>query len=124
MRKWSSSYKWFAICIVLGFLIAACGGETEKPDYSGVWKSNNGDKILTLNFNGEQKTIEMDGKIMQGHVDQVISSNAIKINVEEDESTVSTWTFQKMWNDNGSDFILILMLPDGSRNTYSRMQHS
>lgn len=124
MRKWGLIFKGFAICIVLGFLLAACGSDTDKPDYSGVWKSTNGDKILTLNFNGEHKTIEMDGKIMQGQVEQVISSNAIKLNVEEDENTVATWTFQKMWNDNGSDFKLILMLPDGSRNSFNRVEHS
>ncbi len=124
MRKWSVSYKWLAMCIVLGFLLSACGGETNKPDYSGVWKSVHGDTILTLNFNGDHKIIELDGKTMNGRVDQVISNNSVKVNVEEDENTISTWTFQKMWNDNGTDFILVIMLPDGQRNSFSRVKQS
>jgi len=112
------------MCIVLGFLLSACGGETNKPDYSGVWKSVHGDTILTLNFNGDHKIIELDGKTMNGRVDQVISNNSVKVNVEEDENTISTWTFQKMWNDNGTDFILVIMLPDGQRNSFSRVKQS
>jgi hypothetical protein len=122
MRKWSSSIKWLAFVVVVGFFMTSCGSsptEEANSGINGVWKSEDGDKILTININGESKTIEMDGKVMPVTIESDTYKSMI-VQVQEDTDKVSTWTFQKVWNDNGSSFTTILTLPDGTRENFAK----
>jgi hypothetical protein len=124
MKKWGSSYKWFALVIVIGFILASCGSSNQaSSDVNGVWKNEDGGTVVTINFNGESKTIEMDGKVMP----VVIESDTYKemiVKVQEDVDKISTWIFKKVWTDNGSSFTFILSLPDGTRKNLSMETHS
>ena len=127
MKNCGAMYKWVAIFAVLGLVFISCGGDKTKADgagINGIWKSDNGEITISINFNGESKSIEMEGKNMPVTIEESASENTVKLNVKEDENTVSKWVLQKMWNDNGSDFKLILMLPDGSRKALNREGHS
>jgi hypothetical protein len=122
MRKCSWGIKWFALVVVIGFFMTSCGGsatEEANSGINGVWKSDDGNKELTININGESKTIEMDGKIMPVTIESDTYKSMI-VQVQEDTDTVSTWTFQKVWNDNGSSFTVILTLPDGTRENFAK----
>ena len=120
MKKCSTGAKWFALVIFVGFFIVSCGGggssTTEQADSSinGVWKSDDGDVALTINFNGEKKTIEMDGKIMPATIESDTDRQMV-VKVQEDAEKIETWTFTKVWNDNGSSFTFVLTFPDGRR---------
>ena len=120
MKKCSTGAKWFALVIFVGFFIVSCGGggssTTEQADSSinGVWKSDDGDVALTINFNGEKKTIEMDGKIMPATI-EIDTDRQMVVKVQEDADKIETWTFTKVWNDNGSSFTFVLTFPDGRR---------
>ncbi|MFO8086108.1 MAG: hypothetical protein R6U27_17500 [Desulfobacterales bacterium] len=124
MEKLVPRYKWIGLCVVLGFMLISCGGSASNGDISGIWKSDDGDMTLSINLNGEQKTIEMQGKTMLVTIEEIISDKMVKLNVKEDENTFSTWTFQRRWSDNGSDFTLNLVLPDGNQENLIRVQHS
>ena len=125
MRKWSSSIKWFSLVVFIGFFITSCGGgggsptEEANSGINGVWKSDDGDKVITININGESKTIEMDGKIMPVTIESDTYKSMI-VQVQEDADKMSKWTFQKVWNDNGSSFTVILTLPDGTRENFTK----
>jgi hypothetical protein len=119
MKKWSSGHKWLALVIVIGFILASCGSaEKTNSDINGVWKNKDGVAVLTINFNGESKTVEMDGKIMPVTVKSDTYKEMI-VNVQEDADKISTWTLKKVWTDNGSSFTIILSLPDGTRENLS-----
>lgn len=122
MRKCSWGIKWFALVVVIGFFMMSCGGsatDEANSGINGVWKSDDGNKELTININGESKTIEMDGKIMPVTVESDTYKSMI-LQVQEDADTVSTWTLQKVWTDNGSSFTVILTLPDGTRENFAK----
>jgi hypothetical protein len=122
MRKWSSSIKWFALVVFIGFFMISCGGsptEEANSGINGVWKSDDGNKVITININGESKTIEMDGKIMPVTIESDTYKSMI-VQVQEDADKMSKWTFQKVWNDNGSSFTVILTLPDGTRENFTK----
>jgi hypothetical protein len=124
MRKWGMSYKWFAILIIFGFILSGCSSsEQASANVNGVWTNEDGNTVVTINFNGESKTIEMNGKIMPA----VIESDTYKemiVKVQEEVDKLSTWIFKKVWNDNGSSFTFILSLPDGTRQNLSQETHS
>ena len=127
MRKWSSSIKWCAVCIIMGFMLISCGngggkgnGENSGPDINDRWKSEDGTMTMVINFNVEPTTIELDGKTMPVTIKEWITKDSVKIDVTEDEGTVSTWNLQKLWQDNGSDFWLVLTLPDAKRVKFAR----
>jgi uncharacterized protein YcfL len=123
MRKWGMSYKWLALVIVVGFILSGCSSSQQaNTNVNGVWKDENGTTV-TINFNGESKTIEMNGKIMPA----IIESDTYKemiVKVQEEADKLSTWIFKKVWNDNGSSFTFILSLPDGTRQNLSQETHS
>ena len=126
MRKWSSSIKWFALVVFIGFFMISCGGsatDEANSGINGVWKSDDGDKVITININGESKTIEMDGKIMPVTIESDTYKSMI-VQVQEDADKMSKWTFQKVWNDNGSSFTVILTLPDGTRENFAKETNS
>jgi hypothetical protein len=76
--------------------------------------------VVAINFNVEPKTIEVDGKTMPVTIKEDSTELLVKIDVTEAEGTVSMWTLQKLWNDNGSDFTVVLTLPDGKRVNLAR----
>jgi len=122
MRKWSSSIKWFVLVVFIGFFMISCGGsatEEANSGINGVWKSDDGDKVITININGVSKTIDMDGKIMPVTIESDTYKSMI-VQVQEDADKISKWTFQKVWNDNGSSFTVILTLPDGTRENFTK----
>jgi hypothetical protein len=124
MRKCSWGIKWFALVIVIGFFLMSCGGaEKTNSDISGVWKNVDGGKVLIINFNGENSTIEMDGKIMPATVESDTHKVMI-VKVQEDTDKVSTWTIRKIWNDNGSAFTFNLALPDGTQEHFTKETQS
>jgi hypothetical protein len=115
MKKWSSGHKCLALVIVIGFILASCGSAEQKnSDINGVWKNKDGVAVLTINFNGESKTVEMGGKTMPATIKSDTYKEMI-IDVQEDANQISTWTLKKVWTDNGSSFTIILSLPDGTR---------
>jgi hypothetical protein len=115
MKKWNSGFSWVGMVIVIGFILASCGSaENKNSDINGVWKNKDGVAVLTINFNGESKTVEMDGKIMPVTVQSDTYKEMI-VNVQEDADKISVWTMKKVWTDNGSSFSIILSLPDGTR---------
>ncbi len=125
MRKWSSSIKWCTLCFIMGFMLISCSsgngnGENGGPDISDRWKSEDGKMVVAINFNVEPKTIEVDGKTMPVTIKEDSTELLVKIDVTEAEGAVSMWTLQKLWNDNGSDFTLVLTLPDGKRVNLAR----
>ncbi len=124
MKKNGMRYTWAGLCIVLGLMLISCGTSGSDGDISGVWKSDDGDMTLSINFNGEQKTIETQGKKMPVTIEEIISDTMVRVNVIEDENTVSLWTFQRRWNDNGSDFSMTLVLPDGNQEKLTRVRQS
>jgi len=95
-------------------------GENGGPDISDRWKSEDGKMVVAINFNVEPKTIEVDGKTMPVTIKEDSTELLVKIDVTEAEGTVSMWTLQKLWNDNGSDFTVVLTLPDGKRVNLAR----
>lgn len=120
MRKCSWGIKWFALVVVIGFFMTSCGGgEKTNSGINGVWKNNDGGKVLTINFNGESKTIEMNGKIMTATVESDTHKEMI-VKVQEDTDKVSTWTIRRIWNDNGSSFTFNLALPDGTQEHFTK----
>jgi len=127
MKKWSSSIKWCTLCIIMGFMLISCSsgngdgdGKNGEPDISDRWKSEDGNMVVAINFNVEPKTIEVDGKTMPVTIKEDSTEHLVKIDVTEAEGTVSMWTLQKLWNDNGSDFTVVLTLPDGKRVNLAR----
>ncbi len=123
MKKWSSSIKWCTLCFIMGFMLISCSsgnGKNSGPDISDRWKSEDGTMTMVINFNVEPTTIELDGKTMPVTIKEWITKDSVKIDVTEAEGTVSTWNLQKLWLDNGSDFTVILTLPDGKRVNFAR----
>ena len=124
MKKWSSSVKWVGLVIFVGLMLISCGGaQNTNSDISGVWKSEDGESVLKINFNGETKTIEMDGKIMPATIESDTDKQMV-VKVQEDADKVSTWTLKKIWNDNGSSFTFNLTLPDGTFEHYAMEKSS
>ena len=107
-------YLLVSMVIVLGLVFTSCGGESAaKSDISGVWKSNQDGEIIKIDFASENKTIEFGGQthkaVIEKEDDKMI---VVKIDEGEKQGTVR---FSKMWSDNGSDFTLVIFLPDGTR---------
>lgn len=126
MRKCGTGIKLFVLVIAIGFFLVSCGSSSTNPTASGangVWKSDDGDVTLTINFNGEKKNIEMDGKIMAATIESDTDRQMV-VKVEEEANKIETWTFTKVWNDNGSAFTFILTLPDGTRENLKMESHS
>jgi len=118
MKKWCSGVKWFAMSFALMFMLISCGGGgggNSGPDVSDRWRSENGDMTVIINLKDEQKTIEVDGKIMPVTIKEKVEKQSIKLDVTEEEGTVSTWILQQLWNDNGTDFTLVLIQVGGKR---------
>jgi hypothetical protein len=114
MKKSVRGFAVVCVLMVFGLVFGSCGGgSAAKSDINGVWKSEKDGEIVKINLAGESKTVEFDGKV-----------HAAVVEKEDDKTTVvkideggkqTTLSFSKMWNDNGSDFTLVFLLPDGSR---------
>jgi hypothetical protein len=101
--------------ICFGLIFASCGGTSSaKSDISGVWKSDKADEIVKINLAGEDKTIEFGGQAYKAAVAEE-EGDTIIINIEE-EGQQKPVKITKVWSDNGSDFTLVFLLPDGTRH--------
>ncbi len=123
MKERVRCYSLFFVLVAFGLAFASCGGGgAVKNGIDGVWKTEKGDEIVKINLAGENKTVEFDGQVHKAVIEKEDDKTVI-VRIEEGE-TQSTVSFSRMWNDNGSDFTLVFLLPDGSRWDLIAQSHS
>lgn len=100
----------FSICLIslLACCLATigCGKNAGTGDISGVWKGDKCNCSVTINMAGEHKTITLGEKKIE-ITSQAEKEDIVSLGVKKDNGETAVWTFQKIWDDNGSTFTLV-----------------
>ena len=96
------------IVVALGFMFTGCGSSSNiMSDMSGTWKSQKSHETIKINLSGEKKTVEIGSTKIPITVSKVdAGSNLVMVKAKTENGQAATWSFQQMWNDNGSSFTI------------------
>jgi hypothetical protein len=86
-------------------------------DLSGVWKGSECECEIVIDLASDTKSLTIEDQKMPVSVKGVVD-DVISLNVNDGNGKTDEWKLVQRWNDNGSDFSLVL-LRDGKREPLS-----
>lgn len=90
-------------------IISCASAEKIEEEISGKWQRNDGDDVVTIDLVKESKSIEFDGKTYPATIEDVdLGAYLVSLKVKNNNGVEENWTLRQVWNNNGSDFKLIL----------------
>jgi hypothetical protein len=107
MRRRNLNYFGVLAIISLVFGIIGCGdsGKSDVANFSGAWQSPSNHLKIVLNFNGDSKTIAIDGKTFPVTIKKS-QADRYSLSVSDPTSGEKEWKLFRIWDDNGSTFKL------------------
>ena len=107
MRRRNLNYFGVLAIISLVFGIIGCGdsGKSDVANFSGAWQNPSNHQKVVLNFNGDSKTIAIDGKTLPVTIKKS-EADRYSLSVSDPASGAKEWKLFRIWDDNGSTFTL------------------
>lgn len=93
--------------VSLVFGIIGCGdsGKSDVANFSGAWQNPSNHQKVVLNFNGDSKTIVIEGKTLPVTVKKT-EADRYSLSISDPALGQKEWKLFRIWDDNGSTFTL------------------
>jgi hypothetical protein len=93
--------------VALVFGIIGCGdsGKSDVANFSGAWQNPANQQKIVINFNGDSKTIVIDGKTLPVTIKKT-EADRYSLSVSDPAGGHKEWKLSRVWDDNGSTFTL------------------
>ena len=107
MRRRNLNYFGVLAIISLVFGIIGCGdsGKSDVANFNGAWQNPSNQQKIVINFNGDSKTIAIDGKTLPVTVKKT-EADRYSLSVSDPAVGQKEWKISRIWDDNGSTFTL------------------
>jgi hypothetical protein len=107
MRRVNLNYLGVLAIISLVLGITGCGdsGKSDVANFSGAWQNPSNHQKIVINFNGDSKTISIDGQTLPVTVKKT-EADRYSLSVSDPASGQKEWKLSRIWDDNGSTFTL------------------
>jgi hypothetical protein len=93
------------LSLVLGIIGCGDSGKSDVANFSGAWQNPSNHQKIVINFNGETKTISIDGQTLPVAVKKT-EADRYSLSVSDPASGQKEWKLSRIWDDNGSTFTL------------------
>jgi hypothetical protein len=107
MRRVNLNYFGVLVIISLVIGIIGCGdsGKSDVANFSGAWQNPSNHQKIVINFNGDNKTIVIDGKTLPVTIKKT-TADRYSLSVSDPALGEKEWGLSRIWDDNGSSFTL------------------
>lgn len=107
MRGVNLNYIGMVAVISLVFGIIGCGdsGKSDVANFSGAWQNPLNHQKVVLNFNGDSKTVAIDGQTLPVTIKKN-EADRYSLRVSDPAVGEKEWKIFRIWDDNGSTFTL------------------
>jgi hypothetical protein len=127
MRR-SLTVKRSAITPVLMFLLAmvisCASAEKLEEQISGTWQRTEAQETVVINLVEDSKSIAIGEKTYPATIEKVdVGNYLVNLKVQTESGAAEIWTLRQVWNNNGSDFKLVLNRT-GNQETLEHSKHS
>jgi hypothetical protein len=101
------NYVGVLVIVSLVFGIIGCGGsgKSDVANLSGAWQNPSNHLKIVINFDGDSKTIALDGKTLPVTVKKT-EADRYNLSVSDPAAGQKEWKLSRIWDDNGSSFTL------------------
>ncbi len=101
------NYVGVLVIVSLVFGIIGCGGsgKSDVANLSGAWQNPSNHLKIVINFDGDSKTIALDGKTLPVTVKKT-EADRYNLSVSDPAAGQKEWKHSRIWDDNGSSFTL------------------
>jgi hypothetical protein len=127
MRR-SLTVKRSAVTTVLLFLLAmvisCASAEKLEEQISGTWQRTEAQEAVVINLVDDSKSISIGEKNYPATIEKVdVGNYLVNLKVQTESGAAEIWTLRQVWDNNGSDFKLVLDRT-GNQETLVHSKHS
>jgi len=112
------------LMFMLAMVISCASAEKLEKQVSGTWQGTETQEIVVINLADDSKSIAIGEKTYPATIEKVdVGNYLVNLKVQTESGVAETWTLRQVWNNNGSDFTLVINRT-GNQETLVHSKHS
>lgn len=112
------------LMFMLAMVISCASAEKLEKEISGTWERAETQEIVVINLVDDSKSIAIGEKTYPATIEKVdVGNYLVNLKVQTESGVAETWTLRQVWNNNGSDFTLVINRT-GNQETLVHSKHS
>lgn len=112
------------LMFMLAMVISCASAEKLENQISGTWQRTETQETVVINLVDDSKSIAIGEKTYPATIEKVdIGNYLVNLKVQTESGAAEIWTLRQVWNNNGSDFKLVINRT-GNQETLVHSKHS